>query len=114
MGLTGPGCCAGSRFHRLPLMLSSGVRSAVLRMVTAATVAAYVRLGGSVVSNDGLASAYDVMAGGAILVRRIRPTSSLAGIQRVVVSRDYALTTRGGSNGALVALTQRRAWNHGR
>lgn len=77
----------------LPLVLS-GIRSAMLQIVSTATIAAYVSLGGlGRFVIDGLASQdYPQMLGGAILVAALAVTveAVLAGIQRLVVPRGLA------------------------
>jgi osmoprotectant transport system permease protein len=77
----------------LPLVLS-GIRSAMLQIVSTATIAAYVSLGGlGRYVIDGLASQdYSQMLGGAILVAALAVVveAVLAGIQRLVVPRGLA------------------------
>lgn len=77
----------------LPLVLS-GIRSAMLQIVSTATIAAYVSLGGlGRYVIDGLASQdYPQMLGGAILVAGLAVVveAVLAGIQRLVVPRGLA------------------------
>ncbi|GAB3401180.1 ABC transporter permease [Flindersiella endophytica] len=77
----------------LPLVLS-GIRSAMLQIVSTATIAAYVSLGGlGRFVIDGLASQdYSQMLGGAILVAALAVVveAVLAGIQRLVVPRGLA------------------------
>lgn len=77
----------------LPLVLS-GIRSAMLQIVSTATIAAYVSLGGlGRFVIDGLASQdYSQMLGGAILVAALAVVveAVLAGIQRLIVPRGLA------------------------
>lgn len=81
----------------LPLVLS-GVRSAMLQVISTATIAAYVSLGGlGRFVIDGQASRdYPQMVGGAILVGllAIFAETALAGLQRLVVPRGLAAQTR--------------------
>lgn len=77
----------------LPLVLS-GIRSAMLQVISTATVAAYVSLGGlGRFVIDGLASQdYPQMLGGALLVAALAIVveAGLAGVQRLVVPRGLS------------------------
>lgn len=77
----------------LPLVLS-GIRSAMLQVISTATVAAYVSLGGlGRFVIDGLAAQdYPQMLGGALLVAALAIVveAALAGLQRLVVPRGLS------------------------
>lgn len=77
----------------LPLILS-GIRSAMLQVISTATIAAFVSLGGlGRYLIDGQATRqYDQMLGGAILVAglAIVMEAVLAGVQRLVVSKGLS------------------------